>query len=73
MVAKTIGIVALKGGVGKTSVTAALGEAFASLGEKVLLVDGNLSAPNLGLHFNIIEPKIKFASIIIISTSWYNN
>jgi len=33
-----------------------LGGAFSSLGKKVLLVDGNFSAPNLGLHFNIIEP-----------------
>ena len=54
---KTIGVLSLKGGVGKTSVVAALGEAISSLGKKVLLVDGNLTAPNLGLHFNIVNPE----------------
>ncbi len=54
---KTIGIVSLKGGVGKTSVVAALGGAFSRLGKKVLLVDGSLSSPNLGLHLNIVDPE----------------
>lgn len=53
---KVIGIVSLKGGVGKTSVVAALGEAIAGFGKKVLLIDANLTAPNLGLHFNILNP-----------------
>ncbi len=53
---KTIGIVSLKGGVGKTSVVTALGGAIANFDKKVLLIDGNLSAPNLGLHLNIINP-----------------
>ncbi|MDP3992180.1 MAG: AAA family ATPase [Nanoarchaeota archaeon] len=53
---KTIGIVSLKGGVGKTSIVAALGGALSKLGKKVLLVDGNLSSPNLGLHLNLIDP-----------------
>lgn len=61
---RSIGIVSLKGGVGKTSVTAALGDAFAALGKKTLLVDGNLSAPNLGMHFNIIEPEISLHHIL---------
>ncbi len=54
---KSIGVVSLKGGVGKTSVVAALGSAIAGFDKKVLLVDGNLSAPNLGMHFKIIEPE----------------
>jgi len=54
---KTIGIVSLKGGVGKTSVVAALGGAFSMLGKKVLLVDGNLSSPNLGLHLNMVDSE----------------
>jgi septum site-determining protein MinD len=57
MAGKTIGIISLKGGVGKTSVVANLGDAIASFDKRVLLVDGNLSAPNLGLHLNVIEPK----------------
>lgn len=54
---KTIGIVSLKGGVGKTTSTASLGSALANLGKKVLLVDANFTAPNLGLHFDIIDPE----------------
>ncbi|GAG95692.1 unnamed protein product [marine sediment metagenome] len=54
---KAIGILSLKGGVGKTSVVAALGDAFADFGKKVLLIDANFSAPNLGLHFNIVDPE----------------
>src|SRR3989344_3020942 len=54
--ARTIGIVSLKGGVGKTSSVAALGAALAEFGKKILLVDANFSAPNLGIHFNILNP-----------------
>jgi len=54
---KSIGIISLKGGVGKTSVVASLGSALSEVGKKVLLIDGNLSSPNLGLHFNIIDPE----------------
>ena len=53
---KVIGIFSLKGGVGKTSAVAALGHSIANLGKKVLLVDANFSAPNLGIHFNVVEP-----------------
>ncbi|MFC1710571.1 AAA family ATPase [Nanoarchaeota archaeon] len=55
---KTIGVLSLKGGVGKTSVVAALGAAISSFDKKVLLIDGNFSAPNLGLHLNIVDPEI---------------
>jgi len=54
---KTIGVVSLKGGVGKTSVVASLGSALSEFGKKVLLIDGNLSSPTLGLHLNVIEPE----------------
>jgi len=53
---KTIGVISLKGGVGKTSIVTALGSAIADFGKKVLLVDGNLSAPNLGVHLDVINP-----------------
>lgn len=61
---RAIGIVSLKGGVGKTSITAALGDAFAHLGKKTLLVDGNLSAPNLGMHFDVIDPKVSLHHVL---------
>lgn len=55
--ARVIGVMSLKGGVGKTTVTASLGDALSSLGKRVLLVDANLSNPNLGLHFNLVDPE----------------
>jgi MinD-like ATPase involved in chromosome partitioning or flagellar assembly len=56
--AKTIGIIAIKGGVGKTTISAALATDLANhYGKKVLLVDTNYSAPNLGLHMDILEPE----------------
>jgi len=54
---KIIGVVSLKGGVGKTSTVVALGAAIAESGKKTLLVDANFSSPNLGLHLNVIDPK----------------
>jgi septum site-determining protein MinD len=55
---KTIGVISLKGGVGKTSSVVALGSALEEMGKKVLMVDGNFSAPNLGLHLNVLEPAV---------------
>jgi chromosome partitioning protein len=54
---KTIGVVSLKGGVGKTTVVSSLGAALSELGSKVLLIDGNIFSPSLGLHLNIIDPE----------------
>jgi len=54
---RTIGVLSLKGGVGKTSTVVSLGAALADLGKKVLLVDANFSAPNLGFHLNIVNPE----------------
>jgi len=55
---KTLGIIAIKGGVGKTTIAASLAADLVNhYGKKVLLVDANYSAPNLGLHMDIVEPK----------------
>ena len=56
--AKVIGILSIKGGVGKTSCTANIGAAIAhDFGKKVLLIDTNYSAPNLGFHVGLLEPE----------------
>ena len=56
--AVTIGVIAIKGGVGKTTISASLASDLANrYGRKVLLVDANYSAPNLGLHMDILEPE----------------
>ena len=54
---KTLGVLSIKGGVGKTTVTIALGDAISSFGKKVLLVDANFSMPNLGIHLKIFDPE----------------
>ncbi len=53
---KVIGILSIKGGVGKTTSAVSLAAALASFGKKVLIIDANFSAPNLGIHLNVIEP-----------------
>jgi septum site-determining protein MinD len=62
---RVIGIISLKGGVGKTCSTLSLGKAIADLGKKVLLVDANFSAPNLGMNLNIIEPAVTLHHVLI--------
>ncbi len=61
----TIGVLSLKGGVGKTSVVSSLGDALSGFGRKVLLIDGNVSAPNLGLHLNIIDPEVTINHVLM--------
>lgn len=62
---KTIGIISIKGGVGKTSVVLALGTALASeFNKKVLVIDANFSAPNLALHLGIVNPEITLHHVL---------
>jgi septum site-determining protein MinD len=57
MHARIIGIISVKGGVGKTTAVANLGVILNKFyDKKVLIVDGNFSGPNLGLHFGFSEP-----------------
>ncbi|RME54883.1 hypothetical protein D6777_02300 [Candidatus Woesearchaeota archaeon] len=62
---KIIGIVSIKGGVGKTSCTANLGAALATeFNKDVLMIDANFSAPNLGIHVGVIEPDITIHDVM---------
>lgn len=47
---RLITITSGKGGVGKTTTTINLGAALTSFGKRVIVVDANLSTPNVGLH-----------------------
>jgi len=54
---RSIGIISIKGGVGKTTVASSLAADLVNhYGKKVLLVDANYSAPNLGFHMDVVEP-----------------
>lgn len=62
---RAIGVISIKGGVGKTSCTANLGAALASeFGKTVVLVDANYSAPNLGLHFGLTNPEVHLHDVL---------
>jgi septum site-determining protein MinD len=63
--AKVIGILSINGGVGKTSCTANLGAAMASeFKKRVLVVDTNYSAPNLGFHVGVLEPEATIHDVL---------
>ena len=63
---KIIGVISLKGGVGKTSCVANLGAVLASeFGKKVLVVDANFAAPNLALHLGLHDPKVTIHDVLL--------
>ncbi len=65
MKGKTIGIISIKGGVGKTTTVSNLGAVLAkNFGKRVLLVDANFSAPNLGLHLGLVNPMPSLSEVM---------
>lgn len=58
MAAKIIAMASGKGGVGKTTVALNIGFALASLNKKVLVVDTDISLPNLDLYTGLEKPLI---------------
>ena len=60
-----IGVISIKGGVGKTSVTANIGAALAQeFNKNVVIVDANFSAPNIGLHFGLTQPSVTLHDVL---------
>ena len=65
MASRIIGIISLKGGVGKTTTVANLGSILASeFNKKTLVVDANFSAPNLALHLGLVNPKVTIHDVL---------
>lgn len=65
MSCKTIGIIAIKGGVGKTTTAVNIASSLAKdFSRKVLLVDANFSSPNVGLHLGIVDANHSLNSVI---------
>jgi len=52
---KVIVISSGKGGVGKTTTSVNLSTALSKQGKSVILVDGNLTTPNVGLHLGLTK------------------
>ena len=62
---RTISIISVKGGVGKTTLVANLAYILANdFNKKVLVVDTNINAPNLGLHLGIVNPEHTLQNIL---------
>jgi septum site-determining protein MinD len=61
---KVIVITSGKGGVGKTTTAINLGAAMNYFGEDVLIIDGNLSTPNIGLHLNSPEVPVDLNQVL---------
>ncbi len=54
-----LGVYSAKGGVGKTTTVANLGAGLSQeLEEKVIIVETNMTASNLGLHLGVLEPTV---------------
>lgn len=62
---KIIVITSGKGGVGKTTTAINLGAAINYFGKDVLVIDGNLSTPNIGLHLNSPEVPITLNHVLL--------
>ena len=50
---KIISVLSGKGGVGKTTMITNLATALANKGKKVIVIDANVTAPNLAIHLGI--------------------
>ena len=53
-----------KGGVGKTTTAINLGAAIKYFGRDVLIVDGNLTTPNIGIHFGSPEVPVNLNHVL---------
>jgi septum site-determining protein MinD len=63
--ALVLGVFSAKGGVGKTTVVANLGAALSQkLKNRVLIIETNMTASNLGLHLGILEPPVVIQDIV---------
>jgi septum site-determining protein MinD len=61
---KVIVITSGKGGVGKTTTAINLGAAMNKFGKDVLIIDGNLTTPNIGIHLNSPEVPINLNHVL---------
>jgi septum site-determining protein MinD len=62
---KIILITSGKGGVGKTTTAINLGAAINHFGKDVVVIDGNLSTPNVGIHLNSPEVPINLNHVLL--------
>jgi septum site-determining protein MinD len=61
---KIIVITSGKGGVGKTTTAINLGAAMNYFGEDVVVIDGNITTPNVGIHLNSPEVPVNLNHVL---------
>jgi len=60
-----LGVFSAKGGVGKTTTVANLGAALAQkIKNRVIIVETNMTASNLGLHLGILDPPVVIQDVV---------
>ena len=62
---KMIVITSGKGGVGKTTTAINLGAAMNYFGKNVLIIDGNITTPNIGIHLNCPKVPINLHHVLL--------
>lgn len=65
MGSKILTIISGKGGVGKTTTAINLGVALNSFGKEVIIVDANLTTPNVGLHLGAPMVPVTLNHVLI--------
>jgi len=67
-----ISVVSAKGGVGKTTLTANVGASLVKdFGKKVLVIDGNITTPSLGIHLGILSQERTLDDVLEGSVKLY--
>ena len=61
---RVLGIVSGKGGVGKTTTSINLALALSNKGKDVIVLDGNLTSPNIGLYLGINNPRFTIHEVL---------
>jgi len=62
--ARVIGVLSGKGGVGKTTLVSNLGVSLAKEGKNVAIIDANLTGANLGLHFGLLSYSVSIHDVM---------
>lgn len=68
--ARIIGVFSCKGGVGKTTTAVNLASFLnEKVGSDVIIVEANLTAPNVALHLGVVDPSITMHDVLAGRTS----